>query len=76
MLSAIQTDIEKRFASLDQTELHIGAAGAGLTKEQQGEYPQVRYFINTSYDLCTGSHVGPYTIALFFIGKDRELAQS
>lgn len=23
------------------------------------------------YDLCTGSHVGPGTIALFFVGKDR-----
>ena len=23
------------------------------------------------YDLCTGSHVGPGTIALFFMGKDR-----
>ena len=38
MLSAIQSDIEKRFASLDQTKLHIGAAGAGLTKEQQEEW--------------------------------------
>ena len=36
----------------------------------------VRDFINTSYDFCTGSHVGPDTIALFFIGKDRELPQS
>ena len=35
---------------------------------------KVRDFINTSYDYCTGSHVGPDTIALFFIGKDRELA--
>lgn len=33
----------------------------------------VRDFINTSYDYCTGSHVGPDTIALFFMGKDREL---
>lgn len=38
MLSAIQADIEKRFADLDQTKLHIGAAGAGLTKEQQEEW--------------------------------------
>ena len=37
---------------------------------------KVHDFINTSYDFCTGSHVGPDTIALFFIGKDRELAQS
>ena len=34
---------------------------------------KVRDFINTSYDFCTGSHVGPDTIALFFIGNDREL---
>ncbi len=34
---------------------------------------KVRGFINTSYDFCTGSHVGPDTIALFFMAKDREL---
>ena len=34
---------------------------------------KVRGFINTTYDLCTGSHVGPDTIAIFFMGKDREL---
>lgn len=33
----------------------------------------VREFINTSYDFCTGTHVGPDTIALFFMAKDREL---
>ena len=38
MLSAVQSDIEKRFASLDQAQLQIGAAGAGLAKEQQEEW--------------------------------------
>ena len=33
---------------------------------------KLRGFINTSYDYCTGSHVGPDTIALFFMAKDRE----
>ena len=33
---------------------------------------KVREFINT-YDYCTGSHVGPDTIALFYLGKDRSL---
>lgn len=33
----------------------------------------VKDFINTSYDYCTGHHVGPDTIAIFFMGKDREL---
>ena len=36
----------------------------------------VREVINTSYDYCTGSHVGPDTIALFFMGKDRELSSN
>lgn len=31
----------------------------------------VRRFIIGYYDLCTGSHVGPGTVALFFTGKDR-----
>lgn len=35
---------------------------------------KIREFINTSYDYCTGSHVGPDTIALFFLAKDRELS--
>ncbi len=39
------------------------------------EKVKVRRFINTSYDYCTGSHVGPGTIALFFMAKDRELDQ-
>ena len=34
---------------------------------------KVRVFINTTYDMCPGSHVGPETIAIFFMGKDREL---
>ena len=38
------------------------------------ERVQFKEVINTSYDYCTGSHVGPGTIALFFIGSDRELA--
>lgn len=36
---------------------------------------KLRGFINTAYDYCTGSHVGPDTIALFFMAKDRELGK-
>ena len=36
---------------------------------------KLRGFINTSYDYCTGSHVGPDTIALFFMAKDREFGE-
>lgn len=41
--------------------------------EKIQEEVKVRDFINTSYDFCTGSHVGPDTLALFFMAKDREL---
>lgn len=41
--------------------------------EKIQKHIKVRGFINTSYDFCTGSHVGPDTIAMFFMGNDREL---
>lgn len=41
--------------------------------EEIQKHIKVRGFINTSYDFCTGSHVGPDTIAMFFMGNDREL---
>lgn len=44
-----------------------------VTEEIKKRVP-VKEFINTSYDYCTGSHVGPSTIALFFIAYDRELS--
>lgn len=39
------------------------------------EKVKLRGFINTSYDYCTGSHVGPDTVAMFFMAKDRELGK-
>ena len=45
-----------------------------MVMEKIQEKVKVREFINTSYDYCTGSHVGPGTIALFFMGGDRELS--
>lgn len=38
MIKAIQSDIEKRFSDKDPSKIHIGAAGAGLTKEEQEEW--------------------------------------
>ncbi len=43
--------------------------------EKIQEKVKVRGFINTSYDFCTGSHVGPDTVAMFFMAKDRELGK-
>lgn len=40
---------------------------AGLLKERGAKEVIVEY-----YDLCTGSHVGPGTVAIFFYGKDRK----
>ena len=41
--------------------------------EQIKKRIKVRDVINTTYDFCTGSHVGPESLAVFFMGKDREL---
>ena len=38
MITAIRSDLEKRFPHLDASRLHIGAAGAGLTSKQQEEW--------------------------------------
>lgn len=39
---------------------------AAMVKERGAKEVVLNY-----YDLCTGSHVGPGTVALFFTGKDR-----
>lgn len=64
---------------IDPKEQIIGIAHADsyedslYVMEEIQKRIQVRRFINTSYDYCTGSHVGPDTIALFYMAKDREL---
>lgn len=64
---------------IDPKEQIIGIAhadsyeGSLYVMEEIQKRIQVREFINTSYDYCTGSHVGPDTIALFYMAKDREL---
>lgn len=64
---------------IDPKEQIIGIAHADsyedslYVMEEIQKWIQVREFINTSYDYCTGSHVGPDTIALFYMAKDREL---
>lgn len=64
---------------IDPKEQIIGIAHADsyedslYVMEEIQKRIQVREFINASYDYCTGSHVGPDTIALFYMAKDREL---
>lgn len=42
---------------------------AAMLKERGAKDIIIEY-----YDLCTGTHVGPGTVALFFYGKDRRAA--
>ena len=43
MVLAVQSDLKNRFAGQDMSKLHIGAAGAGLTPEQQKEWLTLLY---------------------------------
>lgn len=58
----------------------VGLAHADAYEETLAIAEKVKQAVNpkdiiiTSYDYCTGSHVGPDTIAIFFMGKDRELS--
>lgn len=78
--SALQTLIDLVCNNIENPENQIiGIAHADAYEESLYIMEEIkkriplRAFINTSYDYCTGSHVGPDTIALFFMGKDREL---
>ena len=51
-------------ADCEEDALYI----ADTLKTQYG----VKNIIIEYYDLCTGSHAGPGTVALFFMGKDRK----
>lgn len=42
---------------------------AAMIKERGAREVIIEY-----YDMCTGSHVGPGTVALFFYGKDRRIS--
>ena len=68
ILAIYASEMRDKSMSVDEDSLYV--------MEQIQKKIKVRDFINTSYDFCTGSHVGPDTIALFFLGKDRELSQN
>lgn len=64
---------------INPTEQIIGIAHADAYDEAVAMANKFREAVNpkdiiiASYDYCTGSHVGPDTIAVFFMAKDREL---
>ena len=79
--SSLDTLIDLVCDNIDEPEKQIiGIAHADAYEDSlyvtEGIRKRVKVLdvINTTYDYCTGSHVGPDTIALFFMGKDRELA--
>lgn len=77
ILSIYASEMWDKGMSVDETADFLETCEDSLyVMEKIQEKIKVREFINTSYDFCTGSHVGPDTIALFFLSKDRELSQN
>lgn len=71
MIKAIQSDIEKRFADKDMSKVHIGAAGAGLTKEEQDEWVALLKKRFPDYDIfysplsaSVSVHTGPGAVGI------------
>ena len=61
-------DPENQTISICHTDCEEDAlALAEMVKERGAKDIIIEY-----YDLCTGSHIGPGTVALFFYGKDRK----
>lgn len=71
MITAIQSDLENRFADEDMSKLHIGAAGAGLTPEQQQEwhsllqskFPKANVYYNP-LSASISVHTGPGAVGI------------
>lgn len=71
MILAVQSDLKKRFAHQDMSKLHIGAAGAGLTAEQQEEwlsllrskFPKADVFYNP-LSASISVHTGPGAVGI------------
>lgn len=62
--------------AVNPAENHVAITHCDCKEEAEAlaaeiEKRGVKDIIIEYYDLCTGSHVGPGTIALFFTGKDR-----
>ena len=71
MIKAIQSDIEKRFADKDMSKVHIGAAGAGLTKTEQEEWVALLKKRFPDYDIfysplsaSVSVHTGPGAVGI------------
>lgn len=66
MLEALKHDLETRFKNVDSDHIVIGAAGAGLSKEEEeewlaavkAEFPQMKAYYNP-LSFSIGCHTGP-----------------
>ena len=71
MIEAIQSDLEKRFPDVALNQVHIGAAGAGLTMEEQKEwvnalkqaFPEADVYYNP-LSASIGCHTGPGAVGV------------
>lgn len=70
IVNNIENPAEQIFGIAHADAYEDASALAEKVKEKTG----VKEVMMTSYDFCTGSHVGPDTVAVFFLAKDRELA--
>lgn len=70
IVNNIENPSEQIFGIAHADAYEEACALAEKVKEKTG----VKEVMMTSYDFCTGSHVGPDTVAVFFLAKDRELA--
>lgn len=60
------TSPEGQTVAITHADCEEEALALAESLKERGAIPIVEY-----YDICTGTHVGPDTIALFFFGKDR-----
>ncbi len=60
-------DPQNQTAAIAHADCEEDALALKAALEERG----VREIVVEYYDLCTSSHVGPGTLALFFMGKDR-----
>lgn len=72
-LGAILKAFDERAAGTNQTVAiaHCDCGEEALELAEEIKKRGVKDVLIQYYDLCTGAHAGPGTIALFFFGKDR-----
>ncbi len=71
MVQAIKNDLKVRFSGYDRTKLRIGAAGAGLSEQEQGRwsgllkenFPEAKVYYSP-LSVSIGCHTGPGAVGV------------